>query len=792
MLAQAEDRPPYRAALAVFVAVLVGYLASLAPTVTFWDAGEFIAAARTLGIPHPPGTPFFVMVAHVWALLVPVGEFAWRTNLLSAVAGAAGAALWFLVAHQVTGPMTRGLAAAPARLVRVGGATAAALIAPFGFTTWQNANETEVYGIATLTIALVVWLAFRWRAQRGSPAASRMLLLAVYLGGLSIGNHLLALLVGPALVAFLAHVLRTAPAEDPAVRRSEWAEVAVVAGTWTLLIGVGLGSPPLVFAGGVMVGAAGVLAWRAGVAPFAGLAGGLALAGVTTYLFLLIRAGQQPVINEADPSTWSSLLSVIRREQYPPRTPFDDPTEPSGPDNPGRTLVLLGLQLLNYVQYFDWQWAKGVTATLGDIPLRSAATLCVIWLGLRGAAAHRAADRSSWWLVAGLFTITGLGLVLYMNFKPGFSIGYLQYPEAADHEVRERDYFFVVSFLVWGVWAGLGLAQLVIQGVQRGRRPMTAALVFGLAVLPFAANFRAASRRHGPDARLAADFAYNLLNSMPPHGILFTYGDNDTFPLWWAQEVEGIRQDVTVVCLALAETDWYMRQLRDLPARPFSRAGAAALWAEPSGPLPERVHTMTDEEIALAVPQYLPADLTLRVGTRDVILPRGTLLYGKDFATLRILRENVGRRPVAWALSAVGRFYGLDSLLVQQGLVVRVMEAPVAREDPRYDHRAVMGAPLDLVTTEALLFGVYRYADLLQRPSTALEPTARYAAGVLAVPFSQMATALEARGDSAGIRRYLEPAAALSGNPALREALEEAGPPDAPPGQTLQDQPPLR
>ena len=60
---------------------------------TFWDAGEFIAAARTLGIPHPPGTPLFVLIAHVWALLVPVGEYAYRTNLLSACCSAAAAAL---------------------------------------------------------------------------------------------------------------------------------------------------------------------------------------------------------------------------------------------------------------------------------------------------------------------------------------------------------------------------------------------------------------------------------------------------------------------------------------------------------------------------------------------------------------------------------------------------------------------------------------------------------------------------------------------------------------------------
>ena len=78
------SRSPYTAALGVTGLVLLGYLLTLAPTVTFWDAGEFIAAAKTLGIPHPPGTPLFVMIAHVWAMLFPIGEYAFRTNLLSA------------------------------------------------------------------------------------------------------------------------------------------------------------------------------------------------------------------------------------------------------------------------------------------------------------------------------------------------------------------------------------------------------------------------------------------------------------------------------------------------------------------------------------------------------------------------------------------------------------------------------------------------------------------------------------------------------------------------------------
>lgn len=651
---------------------------------------------------------------------------------------------------------------------------AAALLSAFGFTQWQNSNETEVYSVATFTIAAICWLALRWRAARGSTHASRMLLMAVYLGGLSMGNHLLALLAGPALVGFLVAVLLREPAADETEGRREWGEVAVVGGIWALLIGTGLGSTPLITLGGACFGAAALLASRRGAGRFALLTWVLASIGVTTYLILFLRAGHRPMINEADPSTWEALLATIRREQYPVRTPFDDPTQLHGPDNPGRSLTIIGLQLLNYVQYFDWQWAKSVQTSVSTFPLRTLVTMLMVTLGIRGWSLHYRTDRAGWWLLFLLFLTTGLGLVGYMNFKPGYSIGYDLYPQAGDHEVRERDYFFVVSFIAWGVWAGMGLAALARRMVERWRSLAPAAMVMGLALLPFALNVTAASRRHGPDARLAGDFAYNLLNSVPPYGVLFTYGDNDTFPLWWAQEVEGVRQDVTVVCLALAETDWYMRQLRENPARPFDEESAPAIWrgygaARPDWPL----HTMTDEEIAAAVPQVLPSAVRLRFGERDVTLPRNSVLYGKDFLAIRVLQQNLGRRPVAWALTAAGSFYQLDPWLVQQGLAIRILDTVPDSTDLRYDFRRMMGAPLDLAATDSLLMGTYRFAGLLERGADGLDPTPQTTAATLGVPFTQMAYSAEARGDLVGMVRYLEVAARLSTNPAIRATLEE-------------------
>src|ERR1700741_3471514 len=95
--AASPDRTVLKATVLVFAGVLAGYIMTLAPTVTFWDAGEFIASARILGIPHPPGTPLFVLLHQVWAELLHFGEFAYRTNRMSAVFSAAAAAMFFLL-----------------------------------------------------------------------------------------------------------------------------------------------------------------------------------------------------------------------------------------------------------------------------------------------------------------------------------------------------------------------------------------------------------------------------------------------------------------------------------------------------------------------------------------------------------------------------------------------------------------------------------------------------------------------------------------------------------------------
>ncbi len=774
------ERLPYVPLVGVVLAVLVGYVWTLAPTVTFWDAGEFIATSKILGIPHPPGTPLFVLLGNVWAALVPIGEFAYRTNLMTAIFSAAAAGFFFLlVARALRGANSE---RDTDRIFTVGGAAAAALLSAFVFTVWQNSNETEVYTVATFSIAATCWLAWLWRAHRGEPRAPHLLLLIVYLAAVSLGTHLLTLLVGPPLLGYMAHVLKTEPLQDERDRRIEWAQWAVLAGAWALLMGTGLGKTELLVLGGIIfLGAAGYAAtiggFRFGVTVLL-----ILVVGASTYLFLFIRAKVGPFINEADPSTLENLIAVIRREQYPPRSPIDNPIFPSGPGNPGRSLTLIGLQIQNYLQYFDWQWAKSLAPTIpAGITPRLPVTLIFTALGIYGATVLRDRDRSVFWLLILLFLVTGPGLMGYMNFKPGYSLGWDLFPTPEHHEVRERDYFFTVSFQAWGLFAGIGLAGLYRSfrdraGEVRGRLPAAAVLLGS--VVPFALNFTAASRAHGPDAELARDFSYDLLQSVEPYGIVFTNGDNDTFPLWYLQEVEGVRQDVSVVNLSLGNTDWYLRQLRDNPVRPFNPEQAP--WFAPLAPEspPGPLHSLTDQEIAGIRPDLLPSALKLEVGRINHTYEAGTPIYVKDVLILRLLLENWQRRPLYFSLTAgQGNWLELDEYLTQQGLVLRLHVA----EPPDTTRLApgLLGVPVDIPRSDSLVTQVYRYAGLLEADSLDLEPTSRNIATNLSYASYSLGQAYAVRGDRErsifhlGRAYQLSPIAQLGG---LLDALDSPAP----------------
>ena len=148
--------PSYGAAAVAGAAVLLLYVITLAPTTALWDASEYITAAYTLGIPHPPGNPLFVLLGRV-ASLVPIATVAVRVNMLAAVCSALSAAVWFLVVERVLGDWF------PLRWTRLVGASVASILSATAFTVWnQSVVNEKVYTVSLAFFAVVSWLTVRW------------------------------------------------------------------------------------------------------------------------------------------------------------------------------------------------------------------------------------------------------------------------------------------------------------------------------------------------------------------------------------------------------------------------------------------------------------------------------------------------------------------------------------------------------------------------------------------------------------------------------------------------------
>ncbi len=172
-------------------------------------------------------------------------------------------------------------------------------------------------------------------------------------------------------------------------------------------------------------------------------------------------------------------------------------------------------------------------------------------LGLLGLIWHYKKDKRDFAALLMLFIITGIGIIFYSNEPP--------------NEPRERDYVLVGSFMSYAIWVGMGVIALFDFFMKRikGNPMVPMVLSAGLGLVGPAIMLQQGlddhSRRHLTGAR---DYALNFLESCAPNAILFTYGDNDTYPLWYAQEMEGIRTDVRVVNLSLIAVDWYIDQVR--------------------------------------------------------------------------------------------------------------------------------------------------------------------------------------------------------------------------------------
>ncbi|MDZ4674742.1 MAG: DUF2723 domain-containing protein, partial [Gemmatimonadota bacterium] len=702
--------PPYGWAALVSAVVLAIYIATLGPTTAFWDTSEYIAAAKVLGIPHPPGNPLFVLMAHVWGLIPMVSDYATRINLFAAVTSALSAGLWFLVADRW---MRSVVSFRPARLAA---AFAGTLLGSTMWTVWNQSTVNEkVYTLSLLSMALVMWLAVHWADDRPGAHRDRWVILIAYVIALSSTNHQMGVLAAPGVAVYIL--------------MTDWKVIT----RWRVLVGVALA---------------------------------VAIGISINYLFLPIRAGQFPAINEGEPIGFFSnaLSEVLGRVQYAKPSVFERQAE-------------LSSQVSNYLQYWSWQFGR-------DWPTFSRLlTLVFSAIGLTGLMTLIQKDRRAGLAALTMFATLTAGLIFYLNFRYGFSIDPTN--TGLDREVRERDYFFICSFIYFGTLVAVGfgaLMQLVADGLAQrmpeARRWATASPMLLLVALPIAGNWSTASRA---GEYVARDFAVDLLESVAPYGILITAGDNDTFPLWYAQEVEGVRPDVTVANLSLMNTEWHLKQLRRRPTETFDPARSIPLWQSPTD-TPDHplgtvdstgwvkpaapVFTMTEAELAsLPEIERTPAGARLQVGGINQAI-EAQVLTRQDFATILLIRDNLGKRPIYFSWSAAGypdQTFGLTEHLISEGLVRRLVSQPVQETG------SVIFSPsvgfVDVARTRELMWNAYRWeAAARRRPRGWVDVPSGSILSLYALTYASGASLLRQAGDSALAARADSVATAIRDN----------------------------
>lgn len=658
----------------VFAIAAVTYLLTIEPTVSFWDCGEFITSSFKLEVGHPPGAPFFMLMARFFSLFASdVTQVAAMINSMSAIMSALTIVfLFWTITHIAERILDKEKSLIRANAIAIFSSGAVGALAyTFSDTFWFSAVEGEVYATSSLFTALVFWAILKWENIADEKYANRWLVFIAYLMGLSIGVHLLNLLAIPAIL-FVYYFRKNKITKAGLVKTAIISIIALAAIMYVVIPGVvWLASRfELLFTN--VFG----LPYNTGsifyiILLVSGLAYGIydsmrknkvilntvltmltvILIGYSSFALIIIRSHANPPMDQNDPENVFSLLSYLKRDQYGQNplvygqyfnskiiaysegTPiyikkdgkyviadhkmgyeFEAGSKTifprmysnsTAPDHVGGYIKWANIKNKNkkpsfaqnlafffkyqlnfmYIRYFMWNfvgrqsdvqsngeitngnWLSGInfidemrlgpqdqlTTEMKNNKGRNKYYFLPLLLGILGLVYMYKANRigqNFFWVVLLFFFFTGLAIVLYLNQPP--------------YQPRERDYAYAGSFYAFAIWVGFGVMMLY----ELFKKYIPATVSVGLAALLslISVPVLMASENwddHDRSGRyMACDFAYNYLNSCEPNAILFTNGDNDTFPLWYAQEVEGIRTDVRVINQSYLGTEWYITQMK--------------------------------------------------------------------------------------------------------------------------------------------------------------------------------------------------------------------------------------
>ncbi len=673
-------------AWAVFAVVLLVYLLTQARTTSFWDSGEYATCVSILGVPHPPGNPFYILFGRALvSLFGGIFSHAWIAAFLSGLSSAFAVMFTYLITVQLTSmfkikdweAMFTGIMAA--------------LLTAFSFTFWMNAVEAEVYSGLVFFVNIIIWLTLYWVQHSRDFDRQNILLLIVYLFFTGFCVHQTALQIAPAILLIVVYPLLMQGSRN----RTFWPKFFGYGGALIVsylafgAIGKSVGIDAFDQIGLMLCILILMIVELRNVFDrrlwFLGAA--LVVVGISSHVYIPIRAADKPFINLADPSTAQRFDDYFQRRQYKPE-------QTSMFDRRGKFFQhQMGF---HFFRYFSWQWFKPDTVVrttkIPELVVNIFGGLFVMFLGLYGAVFHYRKSKHSFFYLLAIMLCVTLLMVFVMNLS--------------DEEVRDRDYFFVVAYNMWAIWMGIGALALISLFKQNSVRVALAALLLLMPLLNMAVQYKEHDRSR---EFIALDYGVNFLNSVEDNAIIFTNGDNDTYPLWYAQalhdpyatehhhesrdifpssesqaaiahameyknkQLKGIRKDVTIANLSLLNTSWYIRQLREIE-------GVVINWTE------EEINSLDDRTGGFQ--RYLWNDsITYSAGD-----PAGTDQFtinylqnlkeneqtsafyprrGSDFSVLQIVKDNFGKRPIYIAVTCESNI-GFDSYLRNEGMVSRI------------------------------------------------------------------------------------------------------------------------
>ncbi len=729
-----------------FLISLVLYVLSMPPTAPFWDSPEFITCAYWLQIPHPPGSPFLLLLGRLFSMWVSPENVAYMVNMVSTVSSAFTILLLYLIIVR----FVREFHGDPAgydlidRLALYGGAFIGAMTFMVSDSYWITATEAETYAVSLFFTSLTVWLTLKWSEQADRPGHERYLILIAYVFGLAFGVHLLSLLS----TFFTAMIVYFRKWEFSVMgflimgAASVGIFFAIYPGTiiWLPSAAEQFGSPGLFFLMVLVLVGWGLYHTHTRghrLANILLLGYSVILIGYSSYALIFIRAQTQPPVDQNAPENIGNFISYLKREQYGSTPLLTGNTFDNAQGTIDRSKESLFPRRYSreprhlekyaqyssdldffwdyqmghmYFRYFAWNfigrdsdlqdapWTDGFRSSdHKGTPGHNVYFYLPFLIGVFGMMYHFVRDRKRAAAVLVLFVVTGIAIVVYLN----------QYP----FQPRERDYSYTGSFFAFSIWIGIGVTGLIhtIRSYWNHVAGTALILVLLLVGMPVWMGFQNWDDHDRSEQYVAPDYAYNLLNSLAPNAIIFTNGDNDTFPLWYLQDVEGVRRDVRVVNLSLLNTSWYIDQMKnrwnyEAEPVPISYTDEQIRNIERKFEFRNPTDFWTPQEVVIPVDKSLLAsEVGANNGGFGVPIDRlddavrfyyegnflGTDASGRrmhytrvqDDLVLDILRTNQWKRPVYFAITVSGDGQlNLQPYFRLEGKAFRVV--PIRHDDP--------------------------------------------------------------------------------------------------------------